>query len=382
MENITVVGIGKLGLGYALLLEKAGYNVLGVDISEEYVRTINQKTFRSAEPGYDELLCNATNLRATTSLRDGIEFSDTVFIIVQTPNGGGDRFYDHSILSNVLVKINALKPKNKDVVIGCTVMPNYIDQVGKHLLADCENTHLSYNPEFVAQGDIIQGFKNPDIILVGTTSPTLENKLRSIYGNFVQTTPKYCFLSPIEAETVKIGLNSYITTKIAFANMIGDFCYKVGADKYKVLDSIGSDSRIGNKYFRPGYSYGGPCFPRDTKAMQQLLKKNYIDYGILMATTASNESHALFQAKILSKNLNVSEYEFENVGYKENSRIPLIEESAKLKIAKQLVLWGKKVTIYDYADIIVEVKKEFGNMFTYRVKEDSESAPSVKGWTV
>ena len=368
--NITVIGIGKLGLGYALLLEQAGHNVLGVDVSEQYVSSINNKTFRTAEPFYNELLLSSENLRATTSLK---KFSDTIFIIVQTPNSGGERFYDHGILSNVLVKINALKPKNKDIVIGCTVMPKYIDQVGKHLLCDCENTYLSYNPEFVAQGDIILGFQKPDIILVGTTSPTLEPKLRAIYKTFVKTEPKYCFLTPIEAETVKLALNSYITTKISFANMISDFCDRVGADKHKVLDSIGSDSRIGNKYFRPGYSYGGPCFPRDTKAMEQLLRQNGIDAGILNATTSYNKSHIQFQVDQLYKE-NLKEHIFENVCYKENSRIPLIEESAKLNIAKGLVRYGKPVIIYDYEDIITEVKKEYGNMFEYRIKTEEKPA--------
>lgn len=372
--NITIIGIGKLGLGYALLLEQAGHNVLGVDVSEQYVSSINDKTFRTAEPFYNELLLSSENLRATTSLKEGIEFSDTIFIIVQTPNSGGERFYDHGILSNVLVKINELKPKNKDVVIGCTVMPKYIDQVGKHLLCDCENTYLSYNPEFVAQGDIIVGFQKPDIILVGTTSPTLEPKLRVLYKTFVKTEPKYCFLTPIEAETVKLALNSYITTKISFANMISDFCDRVGADKHKVLDSIGSDSRIGNKYFRPGYSYGGPCFPRDTKAMEQLLKQNGIVADILSATTYYNKAHVHFQVDQLHKD-NLKEYMFENVCYKENSRIPLIEESAKLKIAKGLVKSGNTVIIYDYEDIIMEVKKEYGNMFEYRVKTEEFSEP-------
>ena len=373
-SNITVIGIGKLGLGFALLLEQAGHNVLGVDVSEQYVSSINNKTFRTAEPYYNELLLSSDNLRATTSLKEGIDFSDIIFIIVQTPNSGGERFYDHGILSNVLIKINEMKPKNKDIIIGCTIMPNYIDQVGKHLLEDCENTYLSYNPEFVAQGDIIIGFQKPDIILVGSTSPTLEHKLRAIYKTFVKTEPKYCFLAPNEAEIVKLALNSYITTKISYANMISDFCDKVGADKHKVLDSIGSDSRIGNKYFRPGYSYGGPCFPRDTKAMEQLLRQNGIDSGILTATTGYNQSHIQFQANQLFKQ-NLNEYVFENVCYKENSRIPLIEESAKLKIAKELARYDNTIFIYDYEDIINEVKKEYGNMFQYRIKTDNIFEP-------
>ena len=93
-----------------------------------------------------------------------MEHSDIIFIIVQTPNSGIDKFYDHSILSNLLVKINSFQPKNKNIIIGCTIIPTYIDNIGKQLLNNCYNCDLSYNPEFVAQGDIINGFRNPDII--------------------------------------------------------------------------------------------------------------------------------------------------------------------------------------------------------------------------
>ena len=171
------------------------------------------------------------------------------------------------MLSNLLVKINKIKPTNKDIIIGCTVMPKYIDDVGNGLLSDCVNCNLSYNPEFVAQGDIINGFKNPDIILVGTNNDYLKPKMEEIYGNICENKPKYCFLTPLEAEITKISINGFITTKLSYANMVGDLCDNLNANKELVLNSIGSDSRIGTKYFKPGYSFGGPCFPRDTKAL-------------------------------------------------------------------------------------------------------------------
>jgi len=174
-NNISVIGIGKLGLGFALLLEKVGYNVLGVDIYPEYVDKLNNKTISFSEPQYNELVHSYKNFRATTSLEEGVNFSDLIFIIVQTPNSGGDKFYDHSILSNLLDKINSFSPSNKDIVIGCTVMPGYIDTIGKNLIKDCRNSYLSYNPEFVAQGEIISGFSKPDIILVGTDNDVLKD---------------------------------------------------------------------------------------------------------------------------------------------------------------------------------------------------------------
>jgi len=363
-KNITVFGVGKLGLGLALLIEKGGYNVCGVDIFPSYVEKLNNKVYKTKEPCYEELLENSKNFTATTSIEDGLHFSDIIFIVVQTPNSGGEKFYDHTILSNLLTTINSFKVKNKHIIIGCTVMPSYINTIGKHLINDCENTTLNYNPEFVAQGEIVKGFLNPDIILIGTESTDLSNKLRLVYDSFILSKPKYCILTPLESEIVKISLNGFITTKISFANMISDVCDNVGADKYKVLQSIGFDSRIGNKYFSPGYSFGGPCFPRDTKALKQFVDQTNVNSDLLAATTKYNNEHIMFQAKQLL-NENKDEYVFENVCYKNNSEIPLIEESAKLKIAKYIVDNNKKVIIKDNKETIAEVKKDYGCIFTY-----------------
>ena len=387
MENITVIGIGKLGLGFALLLERSGYNVLGVDIFQDYVNRINEKTIYFDEPGYDSLLQKSENLKATTSLQDGLYHSNIIFIIVQTPNGGGSRFYDHTILSNLLEKINKLKPENKHFIIGCPVMPKYIQDIGKQLIHQCKNATLSYNPEFVAQGDIVKGFENPDIILIGTESEPLKPVLKEIYNKMTKNEPKFCFMQPTEAEIVKISLNGFITTKISFANMISDLCDTLpNVNKSTVLEAIGSDSRIGTKYFRPGTSFGGPCFPRDTRALKQLMDQNGIQSNILQATTDYNNQHVVFQTEqLLSDDKTVfenmerlltchntdskSHYVFSNVCYKDNSKIPIIEESAKLKIAERLVKHhNKSVTIKDVKPIINEVKKEFGSLFTYEIE--------------
>lgn len=388
-KNITVIGIGKLGLGFALLLEKSGYNVLGVDIFQDYVNRINEKTIEFSEPNYNELLQKSENLKATTSIDEGLNHSNIIFIIVQTPNGGGSRFYDHSILSNLLEKINNRKPTNKHFIIGCTVMPNYVQDIGKELINNCKESTLSYNPEFVAQGDIVKGFLNPDIILVGTESEEVKKVLKEIYDSMTINEPKYCFMKPTEAEIVKISLNGFITTKISFANMISDLCDVLpNVNKSVVLEAVGSDSRIGTKYFRAGTSFGGPCFPRDTRALKQLMDQNGIQSKILEATTEYNNQHVLFQMEqLLSDNEQISDnmakiltcykenddtnsdnvYVFTNVCYKDNSKIPIIEESAKLKIAEKLVkMYDKKVIIKDVEPIINEVKKEYGSLFSYQ----------------
>jgi nucleotide sugar dehydrogenase len=387
MENITVIGVGKLGLGFALLLEKSQYNVLGVDISPQYVDQLNQKTAQFAERQYNEPLQQSTNFKATTDLQAGLDHSDLIFILVQTPNGGGDKFYDHSILSNLLERINNLRPQNKHFIIGCTVMPHYIDQIATPLLSLSLslNCSINYNPEFVAQGDIVRGFENPDMILVGTTVPSILTPIMTdIYTRMTKTQPIFSFMTPLEAEIVKISLNGFITTKISFANMVSDLCDEAGANKQTVLNAIGADSRIGRKYFQPGLSFGGPCFPRDTRALKQLMDQHGVPSDILKATTEYNNYHneqyahhlatATLQKQSVLSTVNCMtficddkvHYRFKDVCYKPNTHIPIIEESAKLKIAEVLVKKYKKpVVIQDTPAIISEVKKEYGSLFQY-----------------
>ena len=385
--NITVIGVGTLGLGFALLLERAGYNVLGVDIFPEYVEKLNTKTIYFAEPQYDHLLQSAINFKATTSLQEGLNHSDIIFMLVQTPNGGGSKFYDHTILSNLLERINKLKPSNKHFIIGCTVMPHYIDQIATPLIQNCENCSINYNPEFIAQGDIVRGFEKPDMILVGTKVPSILNPIMTdIYIRMTQNQPIFSFMTPLEAEIVKISLNGFVTTKISFANMISDMCDEAGADKSKVLNAIGADSRIGQKYFQPGLSFGGPCFPRDTRALKQLMDQHNVPSQILKATTEYNEHHNEVYAKhLLSTNnptlkesikseLKCTEhyadettyFRFTDVCYKPNVRIPIIEESAKLKITEILATkYNKRIIIRDTEQLVAEVKKEYGSLFEY-----------------
>ena len=387
LENITVIGIGKLGLGFALLLENSGYHVVGVDIFPDYVQSLNEKTIHFEEPYYNNLLKSSKNFEATTDLKKGIDHSNIIFIIVQTPNGGGQKFYDHTILSNVLEKIDKLKPKDKHFIIGCTVMPHFIDTIASTLMTQSQNCSINYNPEFIAQGEIVQGFKNPDMILVGTHIPNILTPiLTDIYTRMTNTPPEFFFMTPLEAEIVKISLNGFITTKISFANMISDLCDHAGANKHTVLKAIGTDSRIGRKYFNPGLSFGGPCFPRDTKALKQLMDQHNIPSDILQSTTKYNEHHNLqFAENIMSSNQTLKQntlhsisatehhdldkdtyFKISHVCYKANSTIPIIEESAKLKIAEILVKkYKKQVLIEDTPAILQEVKKEYGSLFIY-----------------
>jgi UDPglucose 6-dehydrogenase len=258
MENISVVGLGKLGLCFALTLEKAGYNVMGADIYQKYVDSVNDKTLNSSEPGVNEQLSKAVNLLATTDLKQTVEHSDLLFVIVATPSLPNGR-YDHSQVDGVIQKLKTFgrQPTQKHFVVCCTVMPGYCDSIKQELSE--YNYTVSYNPEFIAQGTILRDQAQPDMVLIGEATKEMGDRIQSVYEAHTLNSPKFARMSPVEAEITKLSLNCFLTTKIAYANMVGDIVKSVGGNPDTVLQAIGSDSRIGNKYLRYGYGYGGPC---------------------------------------------------------------------------------------------------------------------------
>jgi len=364
-NNITVIGIGRLGLCTALCLEQAGYNVLGVDIFPDYVKKINNKTLTSPEPGVQEALKKSKNLRATCNLDEGLEFSDIYFIIIATPSTDKVEAYDHSTLNRLLLNINKRKVKNKHIIIGCTVFPGYIRNRASLLIRDCQNTTLSYNPEFIAQGNIMHDFKNPDMVLIGEGNQKAGDLLEQMYHRCCENQPKICRMSPTSAEITKLSVNCFVTTKIAFANMIGDIADRSpGADKFDILDAVGKDKRVGSRYLRPGYGYGGPCFPRDNRALGSYAKTVDVEPIIPEATDESNKKHAeLMTEQFVEQDLD--EYVFEDVNYKPSCPVVIIEEAQKLAVAKLLAKKGKRVKIRDNQRVLDEVQGEFGTMFEY-----------------
>lgn len=366
-NTITVIGIGRLGLCTALCFEKAGYNVLGVDVNPAYVAAINDKTFNSPEPMVNDLLMQSSNFKATCSLDEGLNYSDIYYIMVDTPSTPSKEAYDHSKLGKVLTAINNRKIANKHIIIGCTIFPGYIRTVGTFLIKDCIDTTLSYNPEFIAQGNIVYGLQNPDIVLIGEGSTAAGDRLEEIYRNVCVNEPKICRMSPASAEITKLAINCFITTKIAYSNMIGDIADKTpGADKFVIMQAVGGDKRIGPLCLKPGYGFGGPCFPRDNRALGSYAQQIGIEPIIPQSTDISNKLHTQCMIEQLLKE-NLDEYVFKGVTYKDNCTVPIIEESQKLIIAAALAKHGKKVTIVDTPAVITEVQQTFGNIFNYDI---------------
>ncbi len=353
-KNISIIGVGKLGLCLGLNLETKGYQVLGIDINESYVDLLKNKTLKSSEPFVEELL-QKSNIEFSTQLSRAVE-SDTIFMVVATPSTFEWK-YDHTQIEQVvneLVKLGK-QPTRKDLVINCTTFPGYCDSLHKKLKP--YNYYVSYNPEFIAQGSIIKDQLNCDSVLIGEADKIAGDKIEKIYKDLCESNPYYNRMSCTESEVVKLATNCFLTTKISFANMVGDIASRLNCNADTVLKAIGTDSRVGSKYIKPGFGFGGPCFPRDNRALAKCGEELGIDAVVSKATDEMNEKHLQYQIEDFVKNNpdKTKKIEIEYVTYKKDS--VLLEESQQLKFALKLKELGYTIKILDQREEVLNQLK-------------------------
>lgn len=364
-ETIAVIGIGRMGLCFALNLERAGYRVVGMDANAGYVNQLNEKNVASPEPQVSELLKASTQFSVTDEIQTALRQAKMIFIAVPTPTS--ERGYDHSQVDKVVEEILACgrQHERKHLVISCTTLPGYCD----HLAAKVEscNYSLSYNPEFIAQGSIIQNQLYPDQVLIGEADAEAGDRIEKIYRRMTRSNPRIFRMSRLSAEICKLATNCFLTTKIAFANAIGDLATLAGAEPEKILSAIGADSRIGEKYLAYGYGFGGPCFPRDNRALGYFADHLGYDLKLSKATDLSNQAHLEFTfGKFRENHSNGAPIVFEYVSYKPG--VGILEESQPMALALMLARAGKKVKIRESQTVIDELKKNYGDLFIYEVR--------------
>jgi nucleotide sugar dehydrogenase len=335
----AVIGIGKLGLCFALSVEKTGAHVIGVDISEDYIQKINSKTLCTTEPGLKEALERASRFTSTTDLSFAVKNSDYIFILVQTPET--IHSYDHTILEKVIHDITTLETEPKHIIVNSTVIPGFHSKqnVGCHT--------LSYNPAFVAQGTVMADYSNGgkfNVVVVGTENDEVKQVLGAMY-KIMNPSVNIQFMTPASAEVFKLANNTFRVLKIVYANLISDIVKKTnGAVVNEVAEALKKDSSIGSICMTPGYGYGGPCYPRDLTALTNYAKDLGVCEGLLSGAKDCNEDHhSTLLKEFLHQNL--EEYIFEDVSYRPGMKVKMFDNSPSLRLAKDLESLGKKVII-------------------------------------
>jgi UDPglucose 6-dehydrogenase len=292
--HIAVIGSGYVGLITGACFAEFGLNVTCVDNDEKKITSLKKGTVPFYEPGLEELLQNnikAGRITFTSNIAEAVESSLVIFIAVGTPprgDGSADMKYVEGVAKEIAQHINSYK-----VIVTKSTVPVGTGEKIKEIISKNLREHVDFdvvsNPEFLREGAGIEDFMRPNRVVIGTSSDQATAIMKDLYS------PLYLIEAPIiitdvkTAELIKYASNAFLATKISFINEIANLCESVNADVHMVARSMGLDRRIGPKFLHAGPGFGGSCFPKDTRALQQIGKKNRIKLGVIDAVVKANE---------------------------------------------------------------------------------------------
>ena len=352
---VSVVGLGKLGACMAAAIASRGVRTIGVDLSPTAVEKIRQKLAPVFEPGLAEMIAGCDGkLDATVDLATAVCRTNITFVVVPTPSNPDGSFSLEYVVAAMEPIGRALRDKSDrhTVVLTSTVLPGSTDYVVKPLLEKASGKRcgidfgLCYSPEFIALGSVLRDFLNPDLLLIGECDAEAGARLESLYRALKIEAPAVR-MTPVNAELAKIALNTYVTTKITFANMLAELCERLpGGDVDAVTQALGLDRRIGAKYLSGALGYGGPCFPRDNSAMARLLDELGVSSQLPNAVDQFNRS---LPGRVVSmiEELGPKPRRIAVLGLAYKPHTNVVDESQGVAIAQQLADNHFEVSVFD-----------------------------------
>jgi UDPglucose 6-dehydrogenase len=299
--KVCVIGSGYVGLVAGACFAEYGNQIICVDIDEKKIENLKKGIIPIFEPGLSELVTHnvkKARLRFTTSLKEGVEKSDIIFIAVGTPTGAEGEA-DLSMVLSVAKEIGKSMNSYKIIVDKSTVPVGTADKVRAVISSETKHPFdVVSNPEFLKEGTALDDFMKPERVVIGADSEKAGASMKELYSPFVLNGNPILVMSTKSAEITKYACNCFLATKISFANEIANLCDTVGANYEDVRQGMGTDSRIGKKFLYAGIGYGGSCFPKDVRALIKTAKDVGSPIRIIEVVESVNESQKI---KILSK---------------------------------------------------------------------------------
>jgi UDPglucose 6-dehydrogenase len=355
---ISVVGLGKLGAPMAACFAAKGFRVIGIDQDARKVDAINRGVAPVFESRLENLLHEANGrLLATREVEAAVLDSEVTFVVVATPSEPGGGFSLRYALPACEAIGRALRAKTDFhlVCLTSTVMPRTTGGPVRRVLERESGKRcgigfgLCYSPEFIALGSVVHDFLNPDFCLIGESDRRSGDILEALYKRTWENDAAVARMNFVNAEIAKLAVNTYVTTKISFANMLARVCEKLpGANVDTVTTALGLDSRIGPKYLKGAVSYGGPCFPRDNLAFAALADQIGAPADIARVTDRFNRKQLVWLADVVAGHIpDGGMVGILGLTYKPNTDV--VEEAPGLLLAHELAARGVSVTAYDTA---------------------------------
>lgn len=376
--RVSVIGLGKLGSSLAAVIAHKGHTVVGMDVNPGFVRQINAGRAPVEETGLQEMIDGCRDrLSATGDAREAVAQTDITHVIVPTPSGPDGRFSLKHVLEVMALVGAALREKTSFHVVSLTstVMPGHTEGRVRPALEEASGRKcgvdfgLCYNPEFIALGNVIQGLLRPDFLLIGESDirsgQVLEDFYRTICGSETPTAR----MSFVNAELTKLSVNTFVTTKISYANMLAQVCEKLpGADVDVVTSALGLDTRIGKKYLRGAVGYGGPCFPRDNVAFSALAREVGSPATLAEATDSVNRAQVGRLERLVRSHLPAGGT-VGILGLSYKPATPVVEESQSLELARRLTEDATPVVVHD-PQAMESARRILGDRVRYAASRD------------
>ncbi|WP_340819813.1 UDP-glucose/GDP-mannose dehydrogenase family protein [Methanolobus sp. WCC4] len=353
--KVSIIGSGYVGSVSAACFADLGHEVICIDIDEEKVKQINAGIAPIWEEGLDDLMERYTQktLIATSDYDYAVQNSDASFICVGTPSGD-DGSIDLSIVkaaSASLGKAIAKKDGYHVVVVKSTVVPETTEKVVLPIVEEYSGKKagrdfgIAMNPEFLREGKAVYDFMHPDKIVVGAIDERSGFVVSELYRKL---DCEITHTNPRTAEMIKYVNNSFLATKISFANEIGNICKQLGIDTYEVMDAVGTDFRIERQFLNCGAGFGGSCFPKDVKAI--IGKAKDIDYEplLLRSVVDVNDRQPLKMIELLQNKIgDLKGKRIAVLGLAFKNDTDDIRESRSIPVIAELQRLGADITAYD-----------------------------------
>jgi GDP-mannose 6-dehydrogenase len=353
--NISVFGLGYVGVVTAACLANDGHTVIGVDISTEKVDLVNQGRSPVLEDGIDELVKTSVmsgKLLATLDIADAVDRSDIGIICVGTPSMPGTGSLDVGYIERVTRQIGIQLRERANpftFVLRSTVLPGTVRSVVIPLLESTSGREIGngytvvFHPEFLREGTSIKDYYNPPKIVVGEYS---RGDAKEVLNLYVQIeSPR--FVTSLEvAEMVKYADNVFHAVKITFANEIGQFCYEHNIDSRQVMHIFSQDKKlnISPRYLRPGFAFGGSCLPKDLRAFLASSREHHLSLPMLENILPSN-FRQIERVLTIVLETRVSRIGLHGIAFKPGTDD--LRESPLVELAERLIGKGKEIVIYD-----------------------------------
>lgn len=389
--KVSVIGTGYVGLVTGTCLAETGNDVVCVDIDKNKVDRMKNGEIPIYEPHLDVLFernIKADRLRFTTSLDEGLEHGEIIFLALPTPeddDGSADLKYVLGVAEQIGNKLKSYKV----IVDKSTVPVGTSDKVHAVISknAKCEFDVVS-NPEFLREGFAVDDFLKPERIVVGSNSKRAIELMERLYKPFVRSGNPILIMDEKSAELTKYAANAFLATKITFMNEIANYCELVGADVDKVRIGMGTDSRIGKRFLFPGIGYGGSCFPKDVKALHKSGKDENYSFKILNAVLEVNEKQKTVLIPKIENYFNndLSSKKFAVWGLAFKPETDDIREAPALEVIDELLKRGATVSAFD-PEAMPNVQRKMGDKidFTdsmYDTLKDADALVVCTEWSI